>query len=465
MFKSIFNIEPKDITELIKTTDDGLDLQLKQGHHTALKGVFDSGTRKLNVRFNYNRSFSGQSRYPDSGSWTTTMRPDYTLSVWPHGITEKEAEKEELIVHVHFDAKYKIANLRQIINESSNQDKQETLAIIKEFNLEDFSWGEISAVLMKSGYAAKNKQNSLSLLSFFWEEEKSIGEIKGKAFEDLVEKIQQQIQSEEKLENRKGIYKNADLLKMHAYKDAIRRTSGAYVLYPGEKEMKKQGFHEIIPGLGAFPVSPSKKDDGISYLREFILEVINHFTNRASQREKIAYRTYDVYKNKPEKGDEINEALPETYGPNRSLVPDDTYVLVAYYKKENWEWILKNKLFNTRAGNVRGSLRLGPGETGAKYVLLHTKDETVTGKLFKIRETGPRIFARKTLERIHYPKDPKKKNSYYLVYKVAELSEREFKNQKWDITKLSNYKKGRGSALPFSVSLSELMRVKVDGNV
>ncbi|MBU3928914.1 MAG: DUF2357 domain-containing protein, partial [Bacteroidetes bacterium] len=390
LLKSIFDIEPKEISELIKETADGLNLQLKQGYHTALSGVYDSGTRRLNIRFNYNRSFSGQKDYPYSGSWTTTMRPDYTLSFWPNGISEKEAELQELIVHIHFDAKYKIANLTDLLK-SENQADLET----------------------------------------------------------------------EKEENRKGIYKNADLLKMHAYKDAIRRTGGAYVLYPGDTSIKMKGFHEIIPGLGAFPVRPSKIDDGINELKVFILEVINHFINRASQREKVAYRTYDVYKNKPEKGEEVNEALPETFGENRNLIPDDTFVLVGFYKKENWDWIIKTRLFNTRAGNVRGSLRLGPGETGAKYVLLHTTGETVTGKLFKIRETGPRIYARSTLERINYPKNPNKKDNYYLVYKVEEIKNKEFINQNWDITMLEKYKQGRGSALPFSVTLSELMKTKI----
>ena len=220
LFKSIFDIEPKEISELIKETADDLNLQLKQGNHTALIGVYNTGTRKLNIRFNYNRSFSGQKDYPHSGSWTTTMRPDYTLSFWPFGISEKEAEIQELIVHIHFDAKYKIANLTGLLKKETQEDLET-----------------------------------------------------------------------EKEDNRKGIYKNADLLKMHAYKDAIRRTGGAYVLYPGDVSVNKKGFHEIIPGLGAFPVRPSKTDDGISELKEFILEVINHFVNRASQREKTAYRT------------------------------------------------------------------------------------------------------------------------------------------------------------------------------
>jgi hypothetical protein len=154
-------------------------------------------------------------------------------------------------------------------------------------------------------------------------------------------------------------------------------------------------------------------------------------------------------------------SVPEIYGVNRSLIPDETHVLVTYYKKDNWDWILKTGLFNTRAGNIYGSLRLGPGETGAKYILLHTTGETKTGKLFKVRELGPRIFSRKTLERINYPKDQEKQENYYLVYKVEVVHDKEFFNIKWDVTKLVGFKKGRGSSLPFSVTIAELMKARI----
>src|SRR5699024_10484719 len=152
----------------------------------------------------------------------------YTLSFWPYEISEGIAEKEELIVHIHFDAKYKIANFTSLLDQKSETELDE-----------------------------------------------------------------------EKKENQKGIYNNADLMKMHAYKDAIRRTGDDYVLYPADISIERKGFHEIIPGLGAFPVRPSKTEDGITELKSFILEVVNHFLNRASQREKIAYRTYDIFKEPP----------------------------------------------------------------------------------------------------------------------------------------------------------------------
>jgi len=36
---------------------------------------------------------------------------------------------------------------------------------------------------------------------------------------------------------------------------------GAYVLYPGAQNQNWQGFHEIIPGLGAFAIRPSYDED------------------------------------------------------------------------------------------------------------------------------------------------------------------------------------------------------------
>lgn len=388
LFQSIFDIKPKDINHLIKETPDGLNLIIKQGKYTALKGVYNSGTRKLYIRFNYNRSFSGGKEYPSPGSWTTALRPDYTLSFWPFGIEENEAEEQELIVHVHFDAKYKVANLTDFLK----------------LNTED----------------------------------------------DL---------SNEKEENRKGIYKNADLLKMHAYKDAIRRTSGAYVLYPGDKSLNQKGFHEIIPGLGAFPVKPSKTESGIAELKAFILEITEHFINRASQREKIAFRTYDIFKNPPEPGNVIKESLPEPYNENRDLIPDETFVLVGYYNsKEQYNWIEQNDLYNFRMGSGRGSLILNKEVVSAKYLLLHTKGDTSSGDLWKITSKGPRVFSRSDLIRIGYPNPSQ---NYYLVSNIERVTDLEFRDVRWDFKKLSGYRSGRASALPFTTSLAELMKNKV----
>ena len=392
LFEELFHIEPKELAQLIQKTEDGMNLNLRQGKFTALRGIYHSPARKLEVRFNYNRSFSGKKKYPASGSWTTTMRPDYTLSIWPAGISEKVAEEEELIVHIHFDAKYKIANLQELLEGSMHADL-----------------------------------------------------------------------SEEKTENRKGIYKNADLLKMHAYKDAIRRTGGAYVLYPGETPVKKHGFHEIIPGLGAFPVRPSKTDTGIGALKAFLEELLEHFINRTSQREKLSFRTYDIHKTPPTEDDKLTEPLPEAFGENRGLLPDTTFVLVGYYKSEqHLQWIKKNRLYNFRMGTGNGSLVLDAETVGAKYLLLHGPGDNSANIIYKIVGRGPQVISKEDLNRKGYPQASQ---PHYLLIELSEILDKEFLDLQIDFKKLKNYSPGRASAIPFTGSVKEILttKIKTDG--
>lgn len=333
LLQEIFQIEPKGLSELIQESEDGLNLQIKQGKFIALSGIYDKGPRKLNIRFSYNRSFSGKQEYPHAGSWTVTLRPDYTLSFWPVGIDEEEAEKQELIVHVHFDAKYKVDNL-------------------------------------------------LNFQAYMNEEELD----------------------HEKTDNRKGIYKNADVLKMHAYKDAIRRTSGAYVLYPGRETLKQKGFHEIIPGLGAFPLRPSKNDTGIGELKTFILEIVEHLFNRASQREKIAYRTYDVYHTPPGIENIVREPLPEPYNANRDLIPDETYVLIGYCKSlEHHQWIINNMIYSIGLGSMDNTTSITREMISARYLLLFSMEKNTPLSLWKIKPNNAQSYSRQDLLKLNYP--------------------------------------------------------------
>ncbi|MBX9450196.1 MAG: hypothetical protein KL787_10970 [Taibaiella sp.] len=359
---------------------------MKQGRHYPINGIYDTGSRKLAIRFSYNRTFSGVKDYPHAGSWTALMRPDYTLSFWPAGITEAEAELQELIVHIHFDAKYKIDHLNKFLEPSS------------------------PAALMQ-----------------------------------------------EKKENNKGIYKNADLLKMHAYKDAIRRTGGAYVLYPGHTALSRRGFHEIIPGLGAFPVRPSKTDDGTGALKAFILAIIDHFINRTSQREKLAYHTFDIFKEKPGDHHMLREPLPEPYGANRDLLPDETFVLIGYYKSaEQLEWIQKQRMYNFRTGSGAGALVLDRKTVSARYLLLHTAGQQHSGELWKIISKGPRIFSRQDLLSKGYPAPGR---DHYLVIHLEPVQEPELQSLQWNFKELPGYASRRTSAFPFTASLAELMKV------
>ncbi len=395
--KRVFNIEPESLSKLVKTDADRINLEIQQGKMTMIKGQYDAGVRKLNVRFFYNRTFShtpeGMEGLGKAGSWTMNMRPDYTLSIWPGDIDMDVAEQEEQIVHIHFDAKYRVDKI--------------------DFGADD----------SKS------------------EEEMS---------EDLLK---------EKMEQEGGIYKRADLLKMHAYKDAIRRTSGAYILYPGSVQRRLKGFHEIIPGLGAFCLTPFSYDEEMLSLQAFLLKIVEHLLNRTSQREKMAYHTYHTY-NAPLQT--VRQQMPESTGDNRRFLPDDTWVLAGYVKdKQHLDWIQKTGLYNFRAGKRRGAPHLTPDLVSSRYILLHSKGKSI--QFIRLAEEGPQIYSRADLLKLGYPKDSnekeeEKKDAIYLVYRLApQETEPEWNQYQWN-TEMWTDDRGNRIAMPKTIRLSELIR-------
>lgn len=88
-----------------------------------------------------------------------------------------------------------------------------------------------------------------------------------------------------------GSYKVADLLKMHAYLAAIRRASGAYVMYPGSETKTFERYEEILPGLGAFPLSPNETGiaTGASSIATFLDSVCTHLANQATREERSRF--------------------------------------------------------------------------------------------------------------------------------------------------------------------------------
>jgi predicted component of viral defense system (DUF524 family) len=403
LFKDKFKLnnvehEEKAYDHLLEPTKDGLNIMVKQGRHTALFGDFDAGSRKLKVKFSYNRSFKGGTKYAQevAGSYTTTLRPDYTLSIWPALLREKDAERDELIVHIHFDAKYKVIQF------------------------------------------------------------------------DYNTKIDSDILEEEENNERKGNYKNADLLKMHAYKDAIRRTGGAYILYPGTEKKEIRGFHEIIPGLGAFAINPTEFNNGINELSNFIDLVINHLVDRASQREYISNKAHLIYKEPKEDNNYLHEPLPE-YLNGKKLIPDDTFVLVGYATtNERFNWYEENKKYIFRMDEEMGSLELNNEVVNAKYLLLRRSGEATASDLYEIKSRGPKVFSTVHLDKLKYPPS-KKPKEYYLAIEIQKVTAPEFENAKWDFKELEEYKKIQEIiknlyskvGMPFTVSLTKLMNTKV----
>jgi predicted component of viral defense system (DUF524 family) len=398
LVKNKFNIQSVNFDKqaykhLIVPTSDGLNVMVKSGKHTALEGVYTKRSRDLRIKFSYNRTFKGGVEYSGSksGSWTAPLRPDYTLSVWSNSFTEEQAEANESIVHIHFDAKYKITNFYQTVH--PNLDGLEL----------------------------------------------------------------EQTLNQEESDERKGTYKNVDLLKMHAYKDAIRRSGGAYILYPGAKEKPFRGFHEIIPGLGAFSVNPSTNKSEINELSKFIDSIIDHLLDRTSQREQLSDETFRIFKN-PKSDDEVlHESIPE-YVDSEKLNPNETFVIVGFYKsKEQLDWILKNNLYNFRTGTDKGSLPLSNENINAKYLILHGKDELITNRIFQLKTTGTKILSQNDLIKKGYPNPS---GELYLVYEIEQEVSNDFQNISIDIRNLAKFENHRNSAKPFSATLTEVLKAK-----
>ena len=388
-----FEINPKSKEQLVDYDPDRINLNITQGRMQMVSGRQETFSRSLNVAFYYNRTFSKVTDNNDpihrAGSWTVSMRPDYTLSLWTGDITEAEAEAEDLITHIHFDAKYRL-----------------------------------NSVLLNDG-------------------------------EHLEDDL-----AEEKRDQELKIYKRGDLLKMHAYKDAIRRTSGAYVLYPGTESKSLKGYHEIVPGLGAFSIRPGHWDEDSIALKQFISEVKAHLLDRTSQREKMSYYHHSLYKEENETM--VMENMPEPVNENRDFLPDETNVIVAYYKsKEHLDWILQNHLYNMRSGDSKGSIPLDTKLINARYILLH--DGRESQHLIRLVKQGPKIYTRAQLIRKGYPqykladtdlidhkREQKEASNIYLVFEL-------FKNNSAE-TELLDYRwKNLGRTRPYVTNFVSLI--------
>lgn len=374
--KTCRNNQRPDINDLLEGLDDGKpSLKLKKKFEAGpFKGKFAGQNRELQIRFSYNRKFkfdpkAGRS---DSGSWTRNMHPDYTLTFWPAEFEEKEAEREELLVHVHFDAKYRVENLAGLFG-STEEDDADTA-------------------------------------------------------------------------DSSGNYKRQDLLKMHAYRDAIKRSHGAYVLYPGTPDggQRMQGFHEILPGLGAFPVSPDNDGSarGTDALHNFLEEILNHLSNRTTAMERATYHlarsneTDDSGILKEEAVQYGNSPLPEKdhFHPERPALPPSEHRVLVVWSDNDQEldaWLDKGIAY-VRLGTRHGSLPITEDLFGVRHLLIRRSGKVLTS-LKKLTNEGFKIWSGDNINN-KFPKFRKKPKNIYAVFGYVE--DQSFKHITWDEEKI-----------------------------
>jgi predicted component of viral defense system (DUF524 family) len=315
--------EPLDLPTLVQATADGLMVDLRRGGRRILHGTVQRYGRSMDVELCFNRSFP--KRNGEEGSWTRTMRPDYSLRICP-ALADSLGGPDD--VWLHFDAKYRVDTVDEAFEKGD-------------------STGNSTAALGPEGEA-----------------------------------------------------KASDLLKMHAYKDAIRRSAGAYVLYPGTEPHSFREYHELLPGLGAFALRPGPGGggaEGSTPLAGFIQDVIDHTASQATQRERSHYWTRQSF-GTTTRMEHAVEAAPFLRRP-----PVDTLVLLGFVRNaDQLRWIHEHALYNMRADRRRGSVGLGSRELAADLVVLYSSDADFLEIWRSVEQ--PRVLTQREMRELGYPK-------------------------------------------------------------
>lgn len=319
-------------------------LMLKRGVElkTPVAGTWsNTASRRLNAEFHFNRKFCRRHDNDKAGSWSRGVQPDYTISIWPAEYSREDAERNELMAHIHFDAKYRVDSVRELLGDTADDD----------------------------------------------------------AFESGTDKSAVE----------RTAAKYSDLLKMHAYRDAVRRTAGAYVLYPGNPGdgVRYNGYHEVLPGLGAFAVRPGAEGEaaGIEAVSKFLDDVINHLANRTTARERVTYHLAEAYTAKEQPVSYGALALPESdiYGSEfRALPPAEEMVLVAWYGNDAQLDLARDDdgYYYVRLGSRRGALHVHPNLAMVRSVILHANATVFATGMLKLREPGFRVYTKSELRTV-----------------------------------------------------------------
>jgi uncharacterized protein len=203
-----------------------------------------------------------------------------------------------------------------------------------------------------------------------------------------------------------------DLLKMHAYRDAIRRTAGAYVLYPGSGGDSEQfrEYHELLPGLGAFVLRPTQDGvaSGAHAVRSFIDRVLDHAALRFTQLERSTFWQTEIYG---------SERSTEMYDEPPALAS----VLLGFVKnEEHWRWVQRTRTYNVRTQPRSGGVPRDAALLQSQLLLLYCPE---SGRLELFRIVGEaELTSSEAMARTGYP-DPQ--GNYWCV-QISLLGHREW---------------------------------------
>ena len=216
--------------------EDGITISLKEGKQSCQ--AFEIKKYGVKINLYYNRTFSKTefktTKY--EGSYSRPFRPDYTLAIFPVSFGKGKCNGEEEAI--------------------------------------------VSGAVSYIHFDAKYRISDLTSL---------IGDNKESELDEGL--------IDDKIEAVVNTYKRGDLLKMHTYNDAIRRTIGSYVLYPGSYNRNSASnaifslYDEVLPGVGAFSIKPSIDALGEKELKSFIVSLIECKEANNSRLNRMKYYT------------------------------------------------------------------------------------------------------------------------------------------------------------------------------
>lgn len=300
LYKIIKSIDGCEMVKTVEnsflTVNDGLTISLEQGKKS--RQSFE--IKKLGVKINlyYNRTFEWKDFKTTcyEGSYSRPFRPDYTLAIFPNTYNKGGINGET----------------------------------------EAIKYGAVSYV----HFDAKYRITDLTALI-------------GKKTDDS--NVEEELE-EDKSGSVVNTYKRGDLLKMHTYNDAIRRTVGSFVLYPGSYDTLQKNenhfelYDEILPGVGAFAIKPSIAAQGENELKTFIMKLIESKASLNTRLYRMNHYTETVIKEPAEavfEDIEVNDTQGLTG--NTALVVDvknDKLCAVGYIRdgsKNDYYQFLKAK--------------------------------------------------------------------------------------------------------------------------
>lgn len=420
VFTEKFGLNYEATKEFFTSKDGKLGhFTLKRGTPKAIGSAAAHGLR-VQAKFRYNHEFSNQK--DDIGlesSWTRVLRPDYTISIWPEAMDAEQAERSSAMVHIHFDAKYRVDKISELFGDVENEEGEERTRKL----------------------------------------------------------------NEEKQKETEGNYNRADLLKMHAYRDAIRRSEGAFVLYPGDtgqatNNKKWKSYHELLPGLGAFAVRPDENGEakGIEAVANFLDDAVKQVTNRASRLKHSQYsqREEDALNVKESRISDshiielmnkiISEVCEEADTPAQKII-----VLSGIVKgPEHQKWIESKGRYNFRAQEKQSGYlpSFAPNFPDGKILVLRDEEGNPVPGMWRIVELEE--WDKERLESEEYPTEPSL--NHYTVLGIQKIGAAEGIGYDGEIFKtlmsvaheksakrMGVYPENVPSASPFQINLKQLM--------